>query len=386
MTQFKKSQPSPDRPVAFLATGGSGGHIFPAIALADELVKRSIQPVFITDDRGADYLTNADHPVQVLNLYHGGGFIARLRKIISIFASLSPIAKLLDHYQPVVAIGFGSYVSLPTIYSANRFGCPIILHEQNAVMGRANRYLAKRADAIALSFTPTARIPTKSLDITHDIGNPVRSDIQALYAMPYAPPADDGPINLLITGGSQGASLFSSLIPAAIDQLPRDLQSRLHITHQCRPAEIDALINLYRTSQIKADVIDFITDMAGAIKKAHLIIGRAGAGTISEIACAKRPSILIPLASAIHNHQVMNARILADNGAAEILVEQNLSSIQLCDRLKDLLSNPSKLSVMSNHAKKLAHPYAAKRLANLVTAHLETDESPAMAEMAGVSA
>jgi UDP-N-acetylglucosamine--N-acetylmuramyl-(pentapeptide) pyrophosphoryl-undecaprenol N-acetylglucosamine transferase len=289
-------------------------------------------------------------------------------------------------YAPVAAVGFGSYVSLPSIYTANRFGCPIILHEQNAVMGRANRYLAARADAIALSFKPTARIPAKSLDITHDIGNPVRHDIQQLYHRPYTPPAGDQPIELLITGGSQGASLFSTVIPAAIDQLPYGLQSRLRITHQCRPNEIDGVMKMYQASQVQANVIDFITDMASAMDQAHLIIGRAGAGTVSEIACAKRPSVLIPLASAIHNHQAMNARVLADNGAAEILVEADLTSAILSDRLEHLLSNPDNLSAMSKNAKKIAHPHAAKRLANLVTAHLEMAQKSEMPEMAGASA
>ena len=266
--------------------------------------------------------------------------------------------------EPAVVVGFGGYPSLPSLIAAASAGRPIVIHEQNAVMGRANRLLAGRATAVACAFPTLKKAPASVQARAVVVGNPVRPEVRALADMPYAAPTYR--IDLLVTGGSQGARVVSETVPRAVAQLPQGLRDRLTIQQQTRAESIDGARAIYQDAGVVFELAPFFRDMAGRLAKAHLVIGRAGASTVCELAVAGKPAILIPLKIALDDDQGQNAALLADAGAAVVLREDDLSVESLAAALTTLLDDPARLAAMSKAARSVARTDAAERLADLV--------------------
>jgi UDP-N-acetylglucosamine--N-acetylmuramyl-(pentapeptide) pyrophosphoryl-undecaprenol N-acetylglucosamine transferase len=243
-----------------------------------------------------------------------------------------------------------------------------VIHEQNAVMGRANRMLAPWVKTVACAFPTLMKAPAKVAARAKVVGNPVRPPIRALADVAYVPPEPDGPLRLLVTGGSQGARLLSELVPEAVKALPEALRARLIVQQQTRKESMDTARRIYRDALVDAEISPFFRDMAGRLKEAHLVIGRAGAGTVCEFAVAGRPSILVPLAIALDDDQGQNARLLAEAGGAEIARESQLTVASLSGAMMKLLENPERLARMAAAARSVAIPDAAERLADVVEA------------------
>jgi UDP-N-acetylglucosamine--N-acetylmuramyl-(pentapeptide) pyrophosphoryl-undecaprenol N-acetylglucosamine transferase len=266
--------------------------------------------------------------------------------------------------DPAVVVGFGGYPSLPAMLAAFSGGRPTVIHEQNAVIGRANRLLAARATAVACAFPTLKKASAAVRARAVVVGNPIRPPIRALFDQPYKRPTKT--IHLLITGGSQGARLLSELPPAAIQLLPEHLRDRLKVHQQTRPDSLDHARKAYAEALVEAEIAPFFRDMANRLGAAHLVIGRAGASTCCELAVAGKPSILVPLKVALDNDQGENARLLAEAGAALVVDEDALTPESLAEALADLLGHPGKLATMAAAARSVAVPDAAEKLADLV--------------------
>lgn len=354
-----------------LAAGGTGGHLFPAFALAEELKHRGVDVDLMTDMRGDRY---------------GGGFPARTiyRVPSAMLASCSPadIAKttltlasgtkaafaILGRVKPAVVIGFGGYPTYPPLVAARLRGIPTIIHEQNAVLGRANKLLAKRATAIATSFERMEFLEGKLSEKVVLIGNPVRQAVMDAATLPYEAPSADGAIRLLIFGGSQGARFFSDTVPLALFALPDLIRKRLHVVQQAREEDIWRVNEAYLEAKISAEIAPFFPDLSARMMAAHLVISRAGASTVSELTVVGRPSILVPLPCALDNDQLNNAHRLAESGGAWCIEQRNLSPERLADELEKLLLAPDTLAAVAQAAKTVGRPDAAQNLADFTLA------------------
>jgi UDP-N-acetylglucosamine--N-acetylmuramyl-(pentapeptide) pyrophosphoryl-undecaprenol N-acetylglucosamine transferase len=309
-----------------LAAGGTGGHVVPAHALALELTRRGFQVSLITDERGKSFPgLFPGVPKHVIPAATASGFnpVHWLRAFQTVLEGRAAAGRLYDQYQPAVVVGFGGYPSLPALWAATKRKMPTILHEQNAVLGRVNRYLAKRVSEIALSLPRTRRVPVHARDKTELTGNPVRPEILALRDLPYPPLNDDSVFRVTVIGGSQGARILSDVVPRAMAMLPAHLRHRLQVTQQCRAEDLEAVRQIYAAESIPADCTTYIEDMAGQLKWTHLVIGRAGASTISELSASGRPAILVPLPSATDDHQTANCRELVQAGGARLIAQTN---------------------------------------------------------------
>jgi UDP-N-acetylglucosamine--N-acetylmuramyl-(pentapeptide) pyrophosphoryl-undecaprenol N-acetylglucosamine transferase len=351
-----------------IAAGGTGGHFFPAEALAASLIARGHRVVLMTDGRSGA-LQSAVFSGREHHILSGAGIAGRGarragRAILSLVAGVLQARAILKGLNVAAIVGFGGYPSVPPILGAHllRRRPPIVLHEQNAVLGRANRFLARRADLLALGFADTARIPSGLA--TRVTGNPVRPAIQALAEAPYTAPG--GRIDLLILGGSLGARIFSDIVPEAIALLPEDLRARLRIVQQCRQEDVSRVHAAYQAASVDAELAPFFTDIATRFAAAHLVISRAGASSCAEIAVAGRPAILVPLPGAIDDHQSANARALGDAGAASVIAQAKFSAPALAKLLAETLCNPVKLTDAANAASGCALPDAADQLAKIV--------------------
>lgn len=359
------------RPIA-IAAGGTGGHLFPAEALAAELSARGERIVLFTDARSAAFdspaFANAERFVLKGEGIAGRSILRAMRGAAMLAAGTITARRLLKRLDASAVVGFGGYPAIPPALAALSLGArkpALILHEQNAVLGRANRALATRADLLALAYEETARLPAGAR--VQVVGNPVRPALAALVDKPY-PPAD-GALRLLVTGGSLGARIFADLVPPAIAALPEAIRGRLLITQQCRVEDLERVRAAYSETGIPVELSPFFPDIAGRLANAHLVIARAGASTVAEIACAGRPSLLLPLPSAIDNHQVANARALEAAGAALVLAQAGMTSARLAELLAEWLGSPERLAEAARRAASLARPQAARDLADLVLAH-----------------
>jgi UDP-N-acetylglucosamine--N-acetylmuramyl-(pentapeptide) pyrophosphoryl-undecaprenol N-acetylglucosamine transferase len=359
------------RKIAVLAAGGTGGHLFPAQALAEALIARGWSIVLASDERVAGLAQ--DFPAERrLGLssatFRRGDPIGLARAGIAVMRGAGQARALYREIGPHVVVGFGGYPSAPALVGAIIDKRPTVIHEQNAVMGRANRFLASRVTRVACAFPTLLKAPPRVAGRATVVGNPVRPPIRALADLPYAPPGAEGPIRLLVTGGSQGARLLSELVPEAIAALPEDLRQRLLVQQQTRPESMESARRTYGNAMVEAEIAPFFRDMAGRLGAAHLVIGRAGAGSVCEFAVAGRPSILVPLAIALDDDQGQNAKVLADAGGAEVARENQLTVPSLAAALEKLLTNPARLSRMAAAARSVAIPDAAERLADVVEA------------------
>ncbi|MGC1302849.1 MAG: undecaprenyldiphospho-muramoylpentapeptide beta-N-acetylglucosaminyltransferase, partial [Caulobacteraceae bacterium] len=353
--------------VVVVAAGGTGGHLFPAEALARVLTERGWRVVLATDSRGdqyADGFPAEERLALEAATFKIGDPIAMLRGWLRIRAGVKRARRAYTRLRPAVVVGFGGYPSLPALIAAKQARIPRLIHEQNAVLGRVNRYLSKRVDKVACAFPILKKAPSSLKPEV--VGNPVRPDIRALYDEPYIPPG--GTLRLLVTGGSQGAKLLSETVPAAVAQLPEALRLILRVEQQTRMDSLDFARRTYQQAGVEAEVAPFFRNMAKRLSSAQLVIGRAGASTVCELAVAGRPSILVPLAIAADDHQTYNAELLADAGAAVILTEKKFTAAKLAEVLEGLLTTPNVLAKMAAGARDAARPDAAERLADLVEA------------------
>lgn len=355
--------------IAVVAAGGTGGHLFPAQALAEALIARGWRIVLASDERVAAFAEHFPAEERIglsARTFTRGNPVSMARAGLAIAAGVMQARKAFKRLNPAVVVGFGGYPSVPGLLAAITQGRPTVIHEQNAVMGRANRRLVSRVTTVACAFPVLQKAPPKVAKNAVVVGNPVRPEIRALADLPYTPPEPNGPIQLLITGGSQGARLLSELPPAAIQQLPEALRQRLHVHQQTRLESADGARATYADALVKAEIAPFFRDMAGRLSAAHLVIGRSGAGTVCEFAVAGKPAILVPLAIALDDDQGQNARLLAEAGGAEIMREHQLTVDSLSDALERLLNDPARLAQMAAASRSVAKPDAAERLADVV--------------------
>ncbi|MET0252108.1 MAG: undecaprenyldiphospho-muramoylpentapeptide beta-N-acetylglucosaminyltransferase [Novosphingobium sp.] len=356
-----------------LAAGGTGGHLLPAFALAQELDSRGHRVALITDARGAQIPGKPDalaaHVLPAGRLGSGrfkGGPLAWFRAIRAILAGRRQALKLFATFQPSAVVGFGGYPAFPALIAARSAGVPTLVHEQNAVLGRVNRLLAGRVDAIATAYARIDRLAPALLDKVHLVGNPVRPEVLALRDDPFPPFTADGPLRLLVTGGSQGASVLSQVVPEGLALLPADLRARLQVTQQCRAEDIEAVRTRYAAEGIAAELATYFEDMAGLLAATHLFIGRAGASTIAELTVAGRPSLLVPLPIATDDHQAANARELADAGGAISIRQPAFTPPELARQIEDLVRDPEALAASAHAAWNCGLPHAVRDLADLV--------------------
>jgi UDP-N-acetylglucosamine--N-acetylmuramyl-(pentapeptide) pyrophosphoryl-undecaprenol N-acetylglucosamine transferase len=351
-----------------LAAGGTGGHMVPAHALAAELKKRGHGVGLVTDDRGARIPGLFDDvPVHVLPAGRiGGGPVAWMKAGLSVLAGRREAKRLYSEFRPEVVVGFGGYPAFPALLAASSLGVPTILHEQNAVLGRVNRLLAGDAAAIGTAYETVDRLKPRHRGKSVLVGNPVRDEVARLGEAPLPPFDDYAPLKILITGGSQGASVLGKVVPEGLAALAPSLRHRLQIVQQCRPDDIDQVRARYAELKVPADLSTYITDMPDKIADAHLVIARAGASTIAELTAAGRPAILVPLPSATDDHQTANAREMAKAGGARMIAQDEFSPEALARQIEALAEDPQALANAAARALSVGRPNAASDLADLV--------------------
>jgi UDP-N-acetylglucosamine--N-acetylmuramyl-(pentapeptide) pyrophosphoryl-undecaprenol N-acetylglucosamine transferase len=351
-----------------IAAGGTGGHFFPAEALAAELIARGRPVVLMTDARSSGFQSPTFGGSERY-IISGAGIAGRGlwrsgKALFALTGGVGQARRILARINAASVVGFGGYPSIAPVLATRlmRHRPSVVLHEQNAVLGRANRFLARFADALALSFAGTERVPEIAATVV--TGNPVRAAISALAVQSYAPPADT--VRLLVLGGSLGARVFSDIVPPALAALPDAVRTRLTVVQQCRQEDLDRVRATYASSGIAAELATFFPQVAQLLDAAHLVIARAGASTVAELAVAGRPAILVPLPGAIDDHQSANARALADARGASVIAQRDLTPDALRERIAVLLSSPDMLAHAAQAARLVARPDATTRLADLV--------------------
>ena len=352
-----------------LSAGGTGGHLFPAEALSHELTARGWTIHLATDERANRYAgefpATAIHPVASAT-FGDKNPIELVKSFWRIWQGVRQASALIAKIKPAAVVGFGGYPTLPPLYAATRRGIPTLIHEQNAVMGRANKALARRVTAIAGGFLTEGQGADSAKTVV--TGNPVRPAVLEAARTIYRPSGKREPFRLLVFGGSQGALFFSEAMPAAIAALPEQLRARLQITQQARPEDQGAVVDAYNRLNVPAEVAPFFGDMAQRIAAAHLVICRSGASTVSEISVIGRPALLVPYPYALDHDQAANAAALAAAGGAEVHVQSTLSTARLVELLTGFMNDPAKLTAMAAAAKSAGKPDAARLLADLTEA------------------
>jgi UDP-N-acetylglucosamine--N-acetylmuramyl-(pentapeptide) pyrophosphoryl-undecaprenol N-acetylglucosamine transferase len=351
-----------------LAAGGTGGHMVPAHALAAELKRRGYGVGLVTDARGAKIPgLFEDVPVHVLPAGRtGGGPLSWLKAVGSVIAGRREAKKLYRNFRPDVVVGFGGYPAFPSLLAASSLKIPTILHEQNAVLGRVNRLLAGEAEAIATAYDQVDRLKPAHARKTVLVGNPVREAVARLGEAPLPPFDEYAPLKILITGGSQGATVLGQVVPEGLGRLGPSLRHRLQIVQQCRPDDIDEVRARYAELGIPAELMTYITDMPDKIADAHLVIARAGASTIAELTAAGRPAILVPLPIATDDHQTANAREMAKAGGARMIPQPEFTPEALARQIEALAEDPQALANAAARSLSGGRPNAARDLADLV--------------------
>ena len=346
-----------------LTTGGSGGHIFPAQSVATELIKKGYTVIFITDKRGHNFQNLPE-----VKTYHltaesvtGRSWVGNIMALCKLLLGAYQSLKLLWKIKPCLVISFGGYASLPTALSAQILKIPLILHEQNAVLGRANRIVAHKARLIATSFPSVDRVP-KNVPTIH-VGQPVREAILAKSDAPFLQTDD---FNLFIFGGSQGAHFFSEHLPAVLMQLPQKLRAKIILTQQVRPEDLEMVQKAYEQAHFKSITLQpFFQNMPELLANANLIIGRGGAGTLTEAMVVGRPTIIIPLPSAADNHQLANAKQLEKIGGAWIVEQKDFNVQDFSTQLQTYITTPDLLQKTAHNAHTIAILNAAEKMAQI---------------------
>jgi len=361
-----------------IAAGGTGGHLFPARALAAALLARGRTLALATDRRGTGYEA-AFAGMAVHRLPAGAPVGPPWRKALGAIElgwGVLAARRLLAQLRPESVIGFGGYPSVPAMIAAQWAGLPTAIHEQNAVLGRANRWLAGRARAIAAGF-PLAESATV-------VGNPVRPEVLAVAGRPY-PMLEAGPIRLVVLGGSQGARALGRMVPVALGLLSDALRPRLRVSQQARAEDVDEARRVYAEAGIRAEVSPFFTDVPARLAECHLAITRAGASTLAELGVLGRPAVLVPYPHAMDDHQTRNALAHAAGGAAEVIPESTLTPERLAARVAAMLEHPAGLAARARAALANGRPDAAERLADLVEGLVRRAPAPAPVELRSVA-
>jgi len=351
-----------------LAAGGTGGHLFPAQALAERLATSGASVHLATDQR-ADAFVDAVPGVTIHQIWAGrlgGGPIQAACGVAETAIGTVQARRLLRRIDPEVVIGFGGYPSVPTMLAATQLGYPTVVHEQNAVLGRANRLLARRVKHVATGFAETAGLRAADRDRAVFTGNPVRPAIRAISAIAYSPPAPGRPTELLVLGGSQGARIFADIVPPAAASLPPALKSSLRLSLQARPEDCERVAAQLREAAIAAEVSSFFTDVPERLGRAQLVICRAGASTVAELAAAGRPALLVPYPHATDDHQTANARAFANAGAGWVIPQSALSPPMLRNLLIERLADAAGLGLAAAQARRFGRDDAAERLAAVI--------------------
>ena len=353
-------------PLLLIAAGGTGGHMFPAQALAEAMLARGWRVKLSTDARGARYAGGFPQAVEVVvsdsATFARGGLVAKLAVPFRILGGVFGATFAMTRDKPAVVVGFGGYPSIPALTAAWVLRRPRMIHEQNGVLGRVNTRFAPRVDAVACGTWPT-RLPT-GVTGTHT-GNPVRAAVLERAGAPYIPPGDY-PMSVVVIGGSQGARILSDVVPDAIARLPNGLRAHLRIAQQARPEDHDRVVAAYEAAGVIAEVAPFFADIPRRLSEAQLVISRSGASSVADISAIGRPSILIPFAAAMDDHQTANARGLVDAGAAVLIPEKALDAATLADHMASVLGQPDAALRMAQNAFAQGVPDAANRLAALV--------------------
>ncbi|MDZ7824565.1 MAG: undecaprenyldiphospho-muramoylpentapeptide beta-N-acetylglucosaminyltransferase [Ahrensia sp.] len=353
--------------IILLSAGGTGGHLFPAEALAHELTTRGWEIHLATDDRAQKYASN--FPAQQTHIIpsaspSGGNPINMLKAAYALYKGVRASKLLISKLQPKAVIGFGGYPTVPPLVAAAG-KVPTMIHEQNAVAGRANKMLSGRVSAIAGGFLKAEGPDAHKIIVT---GNPIRPPVREAAKVAYMPHTKTGPIKLVVFGGSQGAQFFSKTFPEALALMPQSIRERLVVTQQARPEDETAAKMLYSQMGVKAEVASFFDDLPMRIGGAHLVMARAGASTVSEIAAIGRPSILVPYPFALDHDQAANAEALAAAGGAMVMRQDDLDAQTMADALMKMFDAPDELAKMAAAAKAAGKPDAAILLADLTEA------------------
>lgn len=351
-----------------LAAGGTGGHMLPAFALAGELIARGHRVALVSDDRGLK-IPGAPAELETHVLPAGrvqGGPIGWIKAALAIRKGRRQAIDLIRDFDPAVVVGFGGYPSLPTLLAARATRTPSVIHEQNAVLGRANRLMAGGVDAIAVAYHHIRRFPAACADKRHLIGNPVREEIVAIREEGYPPLPEDGIVRLLVVGGSLGATVLSDVVPAAVAMLPRALLDRLQIVQQCREADIATVRAKYAELGVAAECAPYITDFPERLRWAHLVVARAGASTVAELACAGRPAVFVPLPHAMDDHQTYNVGDLVAAGGAISIRQADFTPALLAKHVQRMALEPGALEEAADRAASCGLPNATRDFADLV--------------------
>ena len=351
-----------------LAAGGTGGHLIPAFALAVELERRGHHVALITDERGAKL---PGKPASLVTHVLPAGRLTKnplgwIRGIGAILEGRRMALRLFDSFDPAAVIGFGGYPAFPALMAATSAKIPSIIHEQNAVLGRVNRFLAGRVNAIATSYGEVDRLAEKHQGKVRLVGNPIRAEVLALREKPFPAFTTDGLLRVLVTGGSQGARVLSEVVPDGLAMLQTALRTRLQVTQQCRAEDIEAVRARYAGHDIPAELGTYFEDMAERLADAHLFIGRAGASTIAELTAVGRPAILIPLPIATDNHQAANAREMVAAGGARMIRQDKFTATELAKQIQAMAQRPETLATAAHGAWNCGYPGAVQDLADLV--------------------
>jgi UDP-N-acetylglucosamine--N-acetylmuramyl-(pentapeptide) pyrophosphoryl-undecaprenol N-acetylglucosamine transferase len=364
-----------------LAAGGTGGHMVPAAALATELVRRGHRVALVSDERGVRFPDLFDG-IQTHVLPAGrlaGGPVGWLKAGQKMLAGRAMARELYRNFKPSAVIGFGGYPSVPALFGAFAENIPTIVHEQNAVLGRVNRLVAGRVAGIATSYADVARLKSSHAHKTHLVGNPVRQAILDIRERPYPVIEEDGIFRVLVTGGSQGATVLSHVVPDGLALLPVHFRSRLQVTHQARIEDIDAVRAKYAEHGIPAETATYLPDLPEHLAWTHLVIARAGASTIAELTAAGRPAILVPLPTATDDHQTANAREITKAGGARTIAQPAFTASELAKQMQKLGLDTAALQNAASRARSCGRPHAAKDLADLVES---IDAQPARSPIA----
>lgn len=351
-----------------LAAGGTGGHIIPAFALATELKKRGHCVALVTDERGAaipgTFEGNEKHILPAGRMTKNP--LSWFPAIKNIWQGRALARRLYKSFGPEAVIGFGGYPAMPALLGVLADNIPCAIHEQNAVFGRVNRLLAGRVDAIATAYRQVGRLRDKHRDKTHLIGNPVRDEVAVLRTQPFPALSEDGIFRVLVTGGSQGASILSTVVPDGLALLPLSFRRRMRVTQQCREEDIERVRDRYADLAIPADLATYLPDLPEHLGGAHIVIARAGASTIAELTTAGRPAILVPLPIATDDHQTANAREMEASGGARVIKQGYFTPTELAKQIQKLGLEPGALMNAAGRARNAGYPEATRDLADLV--------------------
>ncbi|OIP84376.1 MAG: UDP-N-acetylglucosamine--N-acetylmuramyl-(pentapeptide) pyrophosphoryl-undecaprenol N-acetylglucosamine transferase [Rhodobacterales bacterium CG2_30_65_12] len=358
---------APRPPLLVIAAGGTGGHMFPAQALAEAMLRRGWRVKLSTDARGALYTGGFPHVVEIVRVsaatFARGGVLARLGVPLRLLGGIASAKIGFLRDRPTAVVGFGGYPSIPALSAAWALRLPRMIHEQNGVLGRVNRLFAPRVDHVACGTWPTTPMPTSAHPV--HTGNPVRGAVAERAGAGYIAPGDY-PMNILVIGGSQGARALSKIVPAAIAALPEGLRHHVTVSHQARPEDADAVAAVYAEHGIRAEVQGFFADVPKRLAEAQLVISRAGASSVADISVIGRPSILIPYPHATDDHQSANARGLVAAGAAILLPESRLDVATLSGEIARVLGDPQGAEQMAAAALSQSKPDATAALVALV--------------------